>query len=119
MKVVSIILKIVFCWIYIPYLILKWLTGGSSGSKSSGGTKSSSGGGKPALAMPVVTVKASEKNNYEITNVKVMPGSFGSGRQVLVAYKGLNGKPGSGGTHIESPSKSKGPIEVDWSKSIS
>lgn len=111
MKIVSLILKIAFFWIYIPYLLLKMIFGGSSSSSSTSGASSSSGTPGGSGGIPIVTLKKGyDSKTYEIGEVKIQAGELrvqyrevGKSFQRVIVAKGR---------------KQVGPLLIDWSKRI-
>lgn len=116
MKIVSLLLKIVFCWIYIPYLLLKMIFGGSSSGSSSNSVSSNSSNKTQGIASgtPLITLAKGEELKYEIVKIH-----RNNAKQFLVKYKERGKNTGGGNVIVDWPSKQKGPLRIDWSKSVS
>tara|TARA_B100000963_G_scaffold72125_1_gene60264 strand:+ start:1930 stop:2274 length:345 start_codon:yes stop_codon:yes gene_type:complete len=114
MKIVSLILKIAFFWIYIPYLLLKMIFGGSSSGSSSGTVDSNSSNTQGiASGTPLITLAKEEELKYEILKVH-----RNNAKQFLVKYR-ERGKISGNQVVVDWPTKQKGPLRIDWSKSVS
>ena len=113
MFIIKLVLKIVFSPVYVPYVIIKWLGSGNSSSArgTSGTSPTPQMPGK--VGIPLVTINKAEAGRYEIVGVKPI-----GGRQIQVAYK-EKGATGPTRILIDRPSKQRGPVRVDWSKTIS
>lgn len=111
MKIVSLLLKIVFCWIYIPYLLLKMIFGGSSSSSSASVASSSSSTSGGSGGIPMVTLKKGyDSNTYELGEIKMV------GKDVQVQYK-IQGQSFQR-VIVNKGQSQKGPLLVNWSKRI-
>ena len=116
MKIVSLILKIAFFWIYIPYLLLKMIFGGSSSGSSSGTVSSNSSNNTQGVASgtPLITLAKGEELKYEILKVH-----RNNAKQFLVKYQERGKNTGGNQVIVDWPAKQKGPLRIDWSKSVS
>ena len=109
MKIISLLLKLIFFWIYIPYLIIKSIGGGSSSSSSSPSSPISN---NTKGGIPLVTIDKSQASNFELGEVRSM-----NARQIQVQYKEKGGSFKK--VLIDRPKNQSGPIRIDWSKTIS
>ena len=115
MKILSIILKIVFFWIYIPYLLFKMFFAGSSSSSNNSSVSSSTSNNTQGIASgtPLITLAKGEELKYEIVKVQ-----RNNSKQFLVKYKERGSNTGTKGVIVDWPSKQNGPLRIDWSKSV-